>query len=271
MLSTLAQRTLKVTAAAVDHVRRPVRGVVILLYHRVGGRSSLSVDLPTALFDEQMSALAAGAGVVTLDDAIEILTAGAAPEADPVVVTFDDGTADFVDEALPILERYRIPATVYVATDFVDRGRPFPHAGMPLSWEALGDAIDTGLVTVGSHTHTHVLLDRVAAPEAEAELDRSTELIGEQLGVPARHFAYPKAAPGSAAADAAVRKRFRSAALAGNRPNPYGRTDPHRLARSPIQTTDGMRFFRRKIAGGMEFEERVRQVMNRRRYAGATT
>ena len=42
--------------------------------------------------------------------------------------------------------------------------------------------------------------------------------------------------------EALVRGRFKSAALGGNRPNPYGRTDPHRLARSAVQRSDGMRF-----------------------------
>jgi hypothetical protein len=70
---------------------------------------------------------------------------------------------------------------------------------------------------------------------------------------------------GSSPADAAVRARYRSAALAGTRPNPYGTTDPHRLARAPIQTSDGMRFFAAKVDGGMGVEDRCAT----RRTAGA--
>ena len=66
-----------------------------------------------------------------------------------------------------------------------------------------------------------------------------------------------------------MRDRFRSAALGGNRPNPYGATDPHRLARSAIQRRDGMRFFERKAAGGMALEEAARRRLDRRRYAAA--
>lgn len=58
---------------------------------------------------------------------------------------------------------------------------------------------------------------------------------------------------------------------AGTRANPYGRTDRQRLARSPVQTSDGMRWFERKLAGGMGLEDRMRQLRNRRRYAGACT
>jgi len=89
--------------------------------------------------------------------------------------------------------------------------------------------------------------------------------------VRAEHFAYPKAVMGSPAADAAIRARFRSAAVAGTRVNEYGRTDPYRLARSPIQVSDGTRWFRQKVAGGMAFEDSLRRVLNRRRYQSATT
>jgi peptidoglycan/xylan/chitin deacetylase (PgdA/CDA1 family) len=188
-----------------------------------------------------------------------------------VVVTFDDGTPDFVEEALPILVRHRVPATLYLATDFVERGRPFPGSGAPLSWSALADAVSTGLVTVGSHTHTHALLDRVPATEVDGELDRSIGLIGERLGVECRHFAYPKALAPTPAADRAVRARFASAALAGTRANIYGRTDPYRLARSPVQVDDGLGFFARKVDGGMRMEDDLRRLVNRRRLAGATT
>jgi peptidoglycan/xylan/chitin deacetylase (PgdA/CDA1 family) len=164
-----------------------------------------------------------------------------------------------------------VPATLYVATDFVERGVEFPDAGAPVSWSALGDAVATGLVDVGSHTHHHALLDRLPAADVDDELDRSIDLIGEHLGVRARHFAYPKAVMGSPAADAAVRARFDSAAVAGTRVNVAGLVDPYRLARSPVQTSDGMRWFRHKVSGGMAFEDTLRQVVNRRRYAGATT
>lgn len=265
------QQLVKWTAAAADTVRRP-RGLVILIYHRVGGHTPVSVDLPRSLFGEQLAALAAGWEPVTIDAAAELLTGPTAPPGPPrVCLTFDDGTADFVEEALPELVAHRTPATLYVATDHVESGRTFPDHGRPVSWTGLRDALSTGLVTIGSHTHTHRLLDRVGGPEAAAELDRSIGLIEDRLGVACHHFAYPKALPGSPAAEQEVRRRFRTAALAGTRPNPYGRTDPHRLRRSPVQVSDGMRWFRRKAAGGMALEDDLRVLRNRRRQAGTVT
>ncbi len=169
--------------------------------------------------------------------------------------------------AAPILAEHGLPALLYVATDFVDRGRPFPDDGPPLSWSELADLADAGW-QIGSHTHSHALLDRLPPDQVEAELDRSRDLIAEHLGRPADHFAYPKAVLGHAAAQRAVRARFRSAAVAGTRPNPYGDTDPWRLARTPVQLSDGMRWFEAKVAGGMGFEDGLRSAANRVRYRG---
>jgi peptidoglycan/xylan/chitin deacetylase (PgdA/CDA1 family) len=266
----------KGAAVAADAVHRPPRGLVVLIYHRVGGASGLELDLPVDLFAAQSEVLAASGRVVGLGEALGWLgrpdnsrdTGGV---EDPVVITFDDGTADFVDHALPILERHRLPVTLYAATAFIDEGRPFPGDGVPLSWRGLADACATGLVAVGSHTHGHRLLDRLPANQVDGELDRSIELICEHLGTTPLDFAYPKAVAGSAAADRAVRDRFRSAALGWSRPNPFGTTDPYRLARSPIQRSDGMRWFQRKLDGGMATEDSLRRLVNRWRYVGATT
>ncbi len=270
-MRSAVQGGLKWTSAAADVVRRPEPGAVVLIYHRVGRRTPMEVDLDAQRFDEQMAALAASGRACTLDVALDRLAGSDDCAVDPVVVTFDDGTADFVEVALPILVRHGIPALLYVATEFVDEGRMFPDAGTPTSWSALRDAVATGLVDIGSHTHSHALLDRLDPQHIASELDTSIGLIGDRLGVSARHFAYPKAVEGSPAAKAAVRERFASAAVAGTRPNPYGRTDPYRVARSPIQHADGMRWFERKVSGGMRFEDDVRRVLNRVRYAGATT
>jgi hypothetical protein len=267
----MLRRAVKVAAEVSDRVRPPASdGVVVLIYHRVGGQAPSEIDLPLDLFRAQMEELAASGGAGTLDDALTVL-AGVRAEGPKVVVTFDDGTADIVDHALPVLVETGVPALLYAATAFIDDGISFPGDGRPVSWSALADAHATGLLTVGSHTHTHALLDRLDSGAVDGELDRSIELIGEHIGEAPRHFAYPKALMGSAYADAAIRQRFVSAALSGSRPNRVGHTDPFRLARSPIQVSDGLRWFRRKVDGGMALEEAARNLRNRRAYKHLTT
>ncbi len=76
------------------------------------------------------------------------------------------------------------------------------------------------------------------------------------------------ALPGSAAAEVEVRRRFASAALASSRVNRPGHTDPHRLWRTPVQRSDGFRWFAAKAAGGLRLEGWLRATASRAKYRG---
>jgi peptidoglycan/xylan/chitin deacetylase (PgdA/CDA1 family) len=260
-VATMARGGIQRSVKAVAALAPAGAGSTVLIYHRVGPGSS-EMTVPVEVFAAQMAEVAAH-GVGILDDFV----GGAAPRS---VVTFDDGTADIVDNALPVLVEHRVPMTLYLATDFVERHVDFPAYGTPITWAGLRECLSTGLVTIGSHTHTHTLLDRVDAVVAAEELDTSIKLIEDRLGLTPAHFAYPKAVLGSAEARREVAARFVTAAVAGTRPNRPGATDLQRLHRTPIQRSDGMRFFRRKLAGGMRFEDDLRRLANRVRYRGAS-
>jgi hypothetical protein len=270
-LARVARRAVKAAAEASDLALGSHRGVVILLYHRVEPAFDLEINVRPDVFAAQMEVLEEEARVVTLAEALRLVNRPKLPRHDPVVVSFDDGTRDFVDVALPVLEQHGIPAVLYLATAFVEQQRPFPLGGRPLSWSALRDALTTGLLTIGSHTHDHLLLDRVPASSARRQIDASIALIEDRLGIRPLHFAYPKAIPGSPSAESWVRQRFRSGALAGTRPNRYGETDPYRLYRSPVHASDRMRWFQRKLRGGMWLEGSLREATTSWRFRGCTT
>jgi peptidoglycan/xylan/chitin deacetylase (PgdA/CDA1 family) len=275
-----SKQLLKSSSAAFDRLRPPPSGITILIYHRVGGGTDSDVDLPLDAFERQLAHLAERHEVIDLDEAVrrldpEGLDVWSAPgsghdhdERSAVVITIDDGTEDLTDTVLPALDRHGLPATAYIATRFVDEGADFPWGAPPTSWAALRDA-RSPLVTYASHTHDHRLLDR-ADPETIAEdLDRSTELLAEHLGSMPAHFAYPKALPGSPAAEVAVRRRFRTATLAGSRVNRPGQADLHRLWRTPVQCSDGFEHFVRKAAGGHRLEGELRVLGARIRHRRA--
>jgi len=262
------------TAVAADRLMPPPAGVTVLIYHRVGGGSDSQVDLPLDQFEQQLEHLVAHHRVISLDDAVVELTERTTVNREhasrrPVVITFDDGTADFTDCAVPALNRHRLPAALYVATQFVENREPFPWGAPPTSWSALGDAVADGDITIGSHTHAHWLMDRLDRRLVDDDLDRSISLIRERLGVDPAHFAYPKAVPGSPHADIAIRRRFRTAALATSRVNRFGHTDLHQLWRTPIQRSDDLAMFARKADGGLRLEGEARAVVARARYRGA--
>jgi hypothetical protein len=195
-----ARATLKGAAAFADTARRPPPGITILIYHRVGAGTGGQMDLSPAAFDAQLRWLKETQRVLALDAALAELVSSSPTATSGVVLTFDDGTTDWVDHVLPALERHGVPATFYVATSFVEDRTEFPGGGRPLDWSGLGELASSELTTIGSHTHRHLLLDRLPPDEVDAELERSVELLRDRVGVRAEHFAYPKAVAGSPSA-----------------------------------------------------------------------
>ena len=255
-----ARAVVQLVATAYDRLRPPPDGVVVLIYHRVGGGTDSAVDLPVDVFRQQMEVLAASRPVLSLDDSVDQLANGEQPSG--VVITFDDGTPDFYEVAVPVLESLGLPVTLYAATGPIDTGETMPWGVPSATWAGLRAAVATGLVTIGSHTRDHPLLDRLDRAAVAEQLDTSIASITEHVGTAPRHFAYPKAVPGNAAAEIEVRSRFASAALAGNRVNVVG-GDLHRLTRTPVHRADSPETFARKINGGLRLEGSVREVVAR--------
>jgi peptidoglycan/xylan/chitin deacetylase (PgdA/CDA1 family) len=103
--------------------RRP--RAIVLLYHRVRASSVDPWRLAVApeIFAEQMETLACDWTPLSLGELVEGLDARRLPER-AVSVTFDDGYADNLDVAAPILLEHGIPATLFVAPELVERGGP---------------------------------------------------------------------------------------------------------------------------------------------------
>jgi peptidoglycan/xylan/chitin deacetylase (PgdA/CDA1 family) len=104
-----------------------------LLYHRVtagpadrsirrcsGFRPNLCLAVAEDRFDEQMRELALHHRCLPLPDAVQALREGRL-EPGSVTLSFDDGYRDNLRVALPIIERYGVPATVYITTGLIDR------------------------------------------------------------------------------------------------------------------------------------------------------
>jgi peptidoglycan/xylan/chitin deacetylase (PgdA/CDA1 family) len=252
---TLARKASKATLTPLGWPARRRRGdVVVLLYHRVG-RGVSEIELAPEVLEHHLQALVATERVLTLDDVLAGAPGGG------VVVTFDDGYRDFHGAALPLLAKYRVPATLYLATGLVANGAGTPHPEA-LTWTQLREAAGTGLVTIGSHTHGHTDLSRATEPEAESEMRRSKGLIEQHLQTSCDHFAYPWAVAGSAA-DRVARRMFKTAALDAWRTNRVGRIDLHRLGRVPILRSDGQFFFRRKVRGQLDSEAWLYRALGR--------
>ncbi len=264
-LKHAARVALKVLSAAVDPLLGSLPGPRILIYHQVGTDFGREMEVVTEVFAHHLDWLQDRGEIVDLDTAIE---RRGEPDADRLfVLTFDDGFQDVFHNAFPLMERHGTPFTLYLTTRPIETGEPidarYPGAE-PLTWDQVNEMISTGLVTVGAHTHTHPDLRTTSRDVVVTELDTSNRLIQDRTGLFPRHFTYPWGW-WSETADLLVRERYDTATVGSTSLITEG-SDLATLSRVPVQSSDGVAWFNRRVVGGLRLENGVRRW--RARYSG---
>lgn len=174
--------------------------IAILFYHRIADEHPNGWTMNCRDFARQLDWLQENYDIVSLAEAQRRIQSKSC-DRPSVAITFDDGYADNVEFALPELVKRAIPATYFVATDFVRTGNPFPHdveAGVPLApntIEQLRHFAEEG-IQIGAHTRTHPDLGTIFDREQLAEeIGGSIADLQEWLGRPIDYFAFPFGLP----------------------------------------------------------------------------
>ncbi|MGI8478363.1 MAG: polysaccharide deacetylase family protein [Gaiellaceae bacterium] len=185
--------------AALDgEVDRTLR---VLMYHKVNDDWPNPTTVPTVVFDEQMTLLGElGYVTVSLDAVLEHYVRGAPLPPKAVLLTFDDGYRDNLENALPILRRHGYPAVLFVPIGFLDDTRPLPHEeslrllgirNETVDWGELA-ALEAGGVRIESHGIGHRPLSELEPAEATREIALSKLRLEERLGREVEAFAFVK-------------------------------------------------------------------------------
>jgi peptidoglycan/xylan/chitin deacetylase (PgdA/CDA1 family) len=170
----------------------------------------------------------------------------------PVVVTIDDGLADFYTGALPVLTHYSFPATLYVTTGFVggtSRWLSRVGEGMRrmLTWSQIAD-VQAGGIECGAHSRSHPQLDILAPAAARDEIVHCKNELEHQLGRQVATFAYPHGYY-SAAVRRLVQEAGYSSACAVKHAMSATTDDRFALARIIVTDTDDIDGFGQVLAG----------------------
>ena len=127
----------------------------------------------------------------------ELYLALNAGEASGLVgVTFDDGYEDFLDVAVPTLEKLGFSATVYVVAGMLGGENDWEHGGGPrprlklLGEEGVREVSDRGM-EVGSHSVTHPRLSGLDPETLIREVEDSRQMLSEIVNAPVEGFSYP--------------------------------------------------------------------------------
>jgi len=170
--------------------------VPILMYHQIsaGPAAASRLAVPPGAFAAQLALLEAGGFTTLTASAFAAAAAGHGTlPARPVVLTFDDGFADFHREALPLLRTYGFTATVFVTTGWIDDAGLHAASRRPgrmLSWTQILEASAAG-VEIGAHSHLHPQLDQLTDAGLRRELGSSKALLEDRLGRRVPGMAYP--------------------------------------------------------------------------------
>jgi peptidoglycan/xylan/chitin deacetylase (PgdA/CDA1 family) len=175
--------------------------IPVLLYHSVSTQPARWIAAYTVtphVFAQHVELMAqSGRTAMTVSQLVDALAGRTRLPQRPLLVTFDDGFADFAPAASMLADR-KLPSTLYVTTGAL-RGRPpwlhepadmaLPPAPM-LEWTQLTE-LASQHVEIGAHTHTHPQLDVIHPAAAGQEITLSKHLLEEALGQEIKSFAYP--------------------------------------------------------------------------------
>jgi peptidoglycan/xylan/chitin deacetylase (PgdA/CDA1 family) len=167
---------------------------LVLMYHSVtpDGPDPYHITVPPDRLDEQMRWLARrGLRGVSMRTLLASRAAGRA--AGLVGLTFDDGYADFVPHALPVLARYGFSATVFVVAGELGGVNGWDARGPRKALMGADDVrhVAGAGIEIGSHGLRHRALSRAAGGDLHAEVVTSREVLADVLGARITGFCYP--------------------------------------------------------------------------------
>ena len=139
-----------------------------------------------------------GAYFITALELDSFINNGVALPPKSVLVTFDDTDVSIYNNAFPILEKENIPFTLFVISGHIGDQ---DFKGLELCTVAqIKEMSDSGLATVGSHTHEFHYLNQDGNPpfmnpkrnaDFEKDIKLSFQTLIESFGIKEKYFSYP--------------------------------------------------------------------------------
>lgn len=153
----------------------------VLVYHSISSPAEPmagDIDISRERFEQQLQWLARTGRVVSLEETLN------RTRRDAIAITFDDGYRDNLTVALPRLEKFSLPMTLFVVAGFVG-------SDGYLSEAELREISRHPLITIGSHGLWHRHFNRITLDEARFELTESKRLLEDTIGKPIDLLAWP--------------------------------------------------------------------------------
>lgn len=172
----------------------------ILLYHRITNLSNDPIKLAVSpeSFENHLIFLKEHYDIISLTELSHRLVTGTLT-GNETAITFDDGYNDNLTNALPILEKHNVPATIFITTGQLgmrahfewDMEYPESDRASFLNVDEIKELCKNPLITIGAHTENHARLANLSAEEQREEILKSKQTLEQITGQKIKHFAYP--------------------------------------------------------------------------------
>ncbi len=227
-----------------------VQKAAILCYHRIADSPSAETVVRPASFERQLKYLAEhDYTVLHLSEVQNAFKEGIKLPARTVVLTFDDGFRTDYEIVWPLLQKYDVPATLFIYPNWTGQ------SSGALTWDQLREMVESGLVEVGSHSLNHADLVKAAnSGKLGRELSGSIERIEAELGVSVTALAYPYGRQNSTVR-AATAKAGYTCGLLVNGALARSDGDPLRMGRLTMSRSDSLEVFARERLAGLPVAE----------------
>jgi len=225
--------------------RKKKNSLRVLMYHSIGGGNSSGGmwSLDSNYFSEHLSYLYENNNIhlYSCTDLIQSI-----PE-DGIMITFDDGFRDNFEIAAPLLFELEIPFSVFVVTDYVRKEKmDYMNASM------LKELSVSPLVTIGSHSKSHVPLTNCSQVKLKSEILESKSYLEDLLGEEISMFAYPHGRFNSMVKNEVFEAGYKLAFTSHYDVN-HSNQDKMALNRNEIWNTDNLQILKNKIAGNWDW------------------
>jgi peptidoglycan/xylan/chitin deacetylase (PgdA/CDA1 family) len=225
----------------------PRKGLRILLYHAVG--TPIKEDtrklftISPGLFEAHIEELAKR----EVFDLTKINGFNDAQVSNHIAVTFDDGYRDNLTVAAPILEKYRIPFTVFITISYIQR-----HIQPYLNEAEVRMLSKKPNVTIGSHGVSHTPLTHCNDRQLRNELESSKHYLEDLTGKEITMISYPHGRVDKRVLEAASEAGYLIGASSYFNIN-FSAQDNLMLCRTCIFRSDSLRIFRQKLHGDWDW------------------
>ena len=175
--------------------------VRILLYHRVALAKNDPHQLCVAPenFRRQIRYLKENFKIIPLVKMVQDIRSGKL-QNQSIAITFDDGYADNFYNALPVLEEFQVPATIFLTAGYINQNKLFDwdqntlpeDQGRPMTPDEVKSLSNSHLIEIGGHTISHPRLAKIPENEQFKEISGGKQMIERTLNIPVLlGFAYP--------------------------------------------------------------------------------